>query len=83
METSTILRGGTMAVTGIERIARLARSQPAIEFTALMHHYTVENLRACFEVLDARKAPGVDGVTKAEYGQNLEENLQELHRKLL
>ena len=72
-----------MAVTGIERIARLARSQPAIEFTALMHHYTVENLRACFEVLDARKAPGVDGVTKADYGQNLEENLQELHRKLL
>ena len=72
-----------MAVTGIERIARLARSQPAIEFTALMHHYTVENLRACFEVLDARKAPGVDGVTKADYGQNLEENLEELHRKLL
>jgi len=43
----------------------------------------VENLRACFEVLDGRKAPGVDGVTKAEYGQNLEENLQALHRKLL
>jgi len=48
-----------------------------------MHHYTVENLRACFEVLAGRKAPGVDGVTKAEYGQNLEENLQALHRKLL
>jgi group II intron reverse transcriptase/maturase len=83
METSTILRGGTMAVTGIERIAGRASSQPASEFTTLMHHYTVENLQACFEVLDGRKAPGVDGVTKAEYGQNLAENLQELHRKLL
>ena len=57
-----------MAVTGIERIARRANSQPASAFTTLMHHYAVENLRACFEVLDGRKAPGVDGVTKAEYG---------------
>jgi group II intron reverse transcriptase/maturase len=47
-----------------------------------MHYYTVENLQACFEALDGRKALGVDGVSKAEYGQNLEENLRELHRKL-
>ncbi len=71
-----------MAITGIERIAKRASSQSASEFTALMHHYTVENLRACFEVLDGKKAPGVDGVTKTEYGQNLEENLQQLCRKL-
>ena len=72
-----------MAVTGIERIARLARSQLATEFTALMHHYSVDNLRACFESLDGNKALGVDGVSKAEYGQNLEDNLRELHQKLL
>jgi group II intron reverse transcriptase/maturase len=48
-----------------------------------MHHYTVDNLRTCFVALAAKKAPGVDGVTKAEYGQNLEENLRELHQKLL
>lgn len=71
-----------MAITGIERIAKRASSQPVSEFTTLMHHYTVENLRACFEVLDGKKAPGVDGVSKAEYGQNLEDNLRELHRKL-
>src|SRR5918992_671053 len=47
-----------------------------------MHHYTVGNLRACFEVLDGTKAPGVDGVTKARYGQHLEANLQALHQKL-
>lgn len=47
-----------------------------------MHHYTVDNLRACFEVLDGKKALGVDGVSKADYGQNLEENLWELHRRL-
>ena len=68
-----------MVATGIERIARLVRSQPATEITALMHHYTVDNLRACFESLDGNKALGVDGVTKAGYGQNL----RELHQKLL
>jgi len=47
-----------------------------------MHHLSVENLRACFEVLDGLKALGVDGVTKEMYGQNLEANLQELHRQL-
>jgi RNA-directed DNA polymerase len=47
-----------------------------------MHHFTVDNLRACFEALDGTKAPGVDGITKAMYGQNLEANLQALHQKL-
>jgi group II intron reverse transcriptase/maturase len=47
-----------------------------------MHHFTVDNLRACFEALDGTKAPGVDGVTKEMYAQNLEANLQVLHGKL-
>jgi group II intron reverse transcriptase/maturase len=47
-----------------------------------MHHLTVDNLRACFAALDGTKAPGVDGVTKAMYAHNLEDNLQALHRKL-
>ena len=52
-------------------------------FTSLYHHiYDVENLRACYDTLDAHKATGVDGVTKAEYGKNLEENLQDLSARL-
>jgi RNA-directed DNA polymerase len=47
-----------------------------------MHHVTVDNLRACFEALDGTKALGVDGVTQARDGQNLEANLQALHQKL-
>ncbi|MBM0742824.1 group II intron reverse transcriptase/maturase [Phormidium sp. CLA17] len=70
-----------MVTTGIERIAERAHREPETVFSALMHHYSVENLRACFQSLD-NKAPGIDGVTKTEYGQNLEENLQGLHRKL-
>jgi len=82
MATSTTRRGGEMATTGVERIAQRARQEPHTRSTSLRHHFTVANLRACFESLDGKKATGVDGVTKAMYGQHLEENLQALHQKL-
>ena len=71
-----------MATTGVERRAHRARQEPHTRYTSLMHHCTVENLRACFESLDAQKAIGVDGITKAMYGQDLEANLQGLHDRL-
>ena len=82
MATSATRRGGATTTTGVERIAQRARSQPEACFTALMHHFTVDNLRACFMALDGTKAPGVDGITKAMYGQHLEEHLHALHTKL-
>jgi RNA-directed DNA polymerase len=82
MATSTTPRGGRETTTGVERIAHRARQEPQTRYTSLMHHFTVDNLRACFESLDAKKAVGVDGVTKAMYGQDLEANLQDLHRRL-
>ncbi len=66
----------------IQSIARRARREPRTIFTALMHHFTAANLRACYEALDGTKAPGLDGVTKAMYGQNLDDNLRALHQKL-
>src|SRR4029450_8776537 len=57
-------------------------SQPSAPFTALMHHFTVDNLRACFAALDGTKAPGVDGITKEMYQQHLEANLQRRHQQL-
>ncbi|MDB9527879.1 hypothetical protein PN498_17925 [Oscillatoria sp. CS-180] len=80
--TPTTRRGGATAATGIERIASRAQREPTAPFTALMHHYSVGNLRACYESLAGRKALGVDGVSKAAYEANLELNLQDLHRRL-
>lgn len=82
MATPPTPSGGRAATTGVERIASRARREPQTRYTALMHHYTVDNLRACFETLDGTKAPGSDGVTKAMYGQHLEANLRALHQKL-
>ena len=69
--------------TDLTRISEKARKEPELVFTSLYHHICdVENLRACYDTLKARKAIGVDGVTKAEYGENLEENLQDLSARL-
>ena len=69
--------------TDLTRIGQKARKEPKLVFTNLFHHvYDVDNLRACFESLDANKATGLDGVTKYEYGQNLEANLQDLSNRL-
>ena len=69
--------------TDLKRIGARARKEPGLVFTNLYHHiYDVDNLRACYDALDADKATGVDGVTKEEYGKNLEENLRDLSERL-
>ena len=69
--------------TELSRIGERARKEPGLVFTSLYHHiYDVDNLRACYDTLDAKKATGVDGVTKEEYGRNLEENLRDLSARL-
>ena len=69
--------------TDLKRISEKARKEPKLVFTSLYHHICdVDNLRACYDTLGARKASGVDGVTKTEYGKNLEENLQDLSARL-
>jgi group II intron reverse transcriptase/maturase len=69
--------------TDLTRIGEKARKEPGLVFTSLYHHICdVDNLRACYDTLGAKKATGVDGVTKEEYGKNLGENLQELSERL-
>jgi group II intron reverse transcriptase/maturase len=69
--------------TDLTRIGEKARREPGLVFTSLYHHATdLDNLRDCYEALDGDKAVGVDGVTKEQYGENLEQNLQRLSDRL-
>ena len=69
--------------TELRRIGEKARSDPRLVFTSLYHHVCdVDHLRACFEALPADRAVGIDGITKEQYGANLEENLKELSNRL-
>ena len=69
--------------TDLTRIGEKARKEPRLVFSSLYHHICdVDNLRACYDALGAKKATGVDGVTKEEYGKNLEENLRDLSERM-
>jgi len=64
--------------TKLARIAKLSASDRLKRFDSLMHLFNEESLAACFHGLDGKKAVGVDGVSKAEYGEQLESNFKEL-----
>jgi RNA-directed DNA polymerase len=73
---------GHGAPSGLERVREVARRDKEARFTALLHHVTVDRLRAAYRAIRPQAAPGVDGVTWEAYGQDLEANLQDLHRRL-
>lgn len=69
--------------TDLTWIGEKARKEPGLVFTSLYHHICDgDNLRACYDALEGRKATGVDGVTKEEYGRHLEGNLRDLSERL-
>jgi len=51
-------------------------------FTSIGHLINQEMLKDCHRKMDGEKAVGIDGVTKEEYGWNLEENLDQLVERL-
>jgi len=53
----------------------MAKERPKDRFTTLAHHINAENLAKAHYDQQARKASGVDGVTKVEYDVRLYENI--------
>jgi len=68
--------------TKLKRIAWLSASDEQKVFNNLMHLVNEESLTASFDALDRKKAVGIDGVDKDEYGKQLEANLKTLVNKL-
>jgi RNA-directed DNA polymerase len=75
-------RAGVSAPSALDRVRRVARQDKDVRFTALLHHVDVDRLRAAYGALNPKAATGVDGVTWYEYGQDLEENLRDLHARV-
>lgn len=70
------------ASTGSQRVREVARRDRRARFTCLLHHVTVDLLRASFYGLQRQAAPGVDGVTWAQYEVELEDRLRNLHERV-
>ena len=68
--------------TKLERISQLSRENPDMVFTSVYHLINKELLMQCHKEMDGKKAVGIDGVTKKEYDENLEGNLDNLVNRL-
>ncbi|MDQ2866038.1 MAG: group II intron reverse transcriptase/maturase [Candidatus Eremiobacteraeota bacterium] len=68
--------------SGLARVRKIAKEQPKLRFTALMHHLTLELLRQSYFLLKRNAAPGIDGVTWEAYGERLDEHIVELHARV-
>src|SRR5947209_3989512 len=73
---------GQSALSGLGRVRRVAATDKEARFTALLHHVDVERLRKAYFALRPKAAPGMDGVTWEDYGQDLGENLRDLHARV-
>ena len=70
-----------MMATTLARISQLSsenRNNPGFRFTSLAHTIDKKMLTECHASMDGDKAVGIDGVTKEDYAENLNENLDDL-----
>lgn len=68
--------------TGFTKIAEVVKKHPEGKLSTLAHFINIDTLEASYHKLSGRKAAGVDGVTKAQYGEKLMENLNNLVERM-
>jgi len=71
-----------LTATKLQRITWLSSRDKNKCFSNLMHLFNEESLEGCYRELARNKAPGIDQVSKEEYGKQLVANLEELVNKL-
>ena len=64
------------------KVVERARREPEGRFHSLAHLIDVPALERAYRRSRKSAAVGVDGVTKEQYGQDLESNLRDLHERL-
>jgi RNA-directed DNA polymerase len=80
---STVRTQSRAAVSQAQKRIREAVNRNKKEkLTALLHHVSLDFLRAAFLALKRRAAAGIDAVTWEQYAEGLDENLQDLHGRL-
>ena len=74
--------GLTNLYTKRQRIAELARSKRGVALSTLHHVIDLEWMKEAFRLTRKDGAPGIDGVTAADYASNLEANLLDLLERI-
>ena len=73
---------GTGVSSALDRVRQVAQRDKDARFTALLHHVSLHRLGLAFDEVNPRAAPGVDGVSWAEYERDLGANLRDLHERV-
>ena len=68
--------------TQLQGIATKASQDRQWVFTTLAHRIDVELLREAYGKLNKKGAPGLSKVTAAQYSEDLDQNLNDLHGRL-
>jgi RNA-directed DNA polymerase len=68
--------------SGLDRVRQAAKEDGKLRFTALLHHVNIDLLRDSYHSLKKKAAPGVDGMTWKEYGEDLEARITDLHGRI-
>lgn len=79
---ATQTQSRNIASRGLDGVREAARKDEQVRFTALLHHVTVDLLRASYYELKQQAASGVDGVTWQPYGTEVEARLGDLHGRV-
>ena len=66
----------------LKMIAEMAKRDKKIKFSTLAYLVNELSLTRCYKKLKKSSACGVDGVTKEEYGNNLESNIANLNSRI-
>jgi RNA-directed DNA polymerase len=67
---------------GLLKVAQRAREQPQGRFHALAYLIDEDALKRSYNRVKSNAAVGIDGVSKQSYGQDLDNNLRDLHRRM-
>ncbi len=68
--------------SGLERVREAAKQDRKLQFNNLLHHVTVDLLEQSYFGLKKKAAPGVDGTTWEDYGQDLKPKIVDLHDRI-
>ena len=66
----------------LDRVRNAARQRKKEKFTALLHHIDFDLLLESFLALKRTAAAGVDKVTWEDYDMQIQENIQDLHKRV-
>jgi len=75
-------QSGARVSQGLSGVRQRAREKRQEQFTTLLHHLTVDLLRASYYALKRNAAPGVDGIRWREYEDGLEDRILDLHGRV-